>query len=111
MSKSSLQTTNHRNNLAKWSSRIVNCRGSGMTVAKWCEQHGIPRSTYYTWQRKVYHAVSTESSFVEVPMEVEHSETPGDTIATVSVGGITAEIHTGADEATMTALLRAMKLC
>lgn len=30
---------------------------------------------------------------------------------TVSVGGITAEIHAGADEATMAALLRAMKLC
>ena len=111
MSKTGLQTANHRNNLAQWSSRIADCRSSGMTVTQWCEQHGIPKSTYYTWQRKVYNAASTGNAFVEVQVEAERDKAPGVTIATVSVGGITAEIHAGADEATMAALLRAMKLC
>ena len=59
----------------------------------------------------MYNAVATENSFVEIRAEAERDKTAGTIIATVTVGGITAEIHTGADEATMTALLRAMKLC
>ena len=111
MSKTGLQATNHRNKLAQWSNRIAECRSSGMTVTQWCEQHGIPKSTYYTWQRKVYNVVATGNAFVEVQVEAEHDRAAGATIATVTVGGIRAEIHTGTDEATMTALLRAMKLC
>ena len=31
--------------------------------------------------------------------------------ATVHIGGVNAEIHNGADEATLTALLRALRSC
>lgn len=110
MSKTGLQTINHQNNLALWSDQIADCRSSGQTVSQWCATHGIPTSTYYTRQRRVYEMTAKASgTFVEVPM-VPQPET-GNCVATVSAGGLTAEIHTGADEATMVALFRAIKSC
>lgn len=110
MSKTGLQTINHQNNLALWSEQIADCRSSGQTVSQWCAAHGIPTSTYYTRQRKVYEMTAKASStFVEV--QVETPPALRGSIATVSAGGLTAEIHTGADEQTMEALFRAMKSC
>lgn len=110
MSKTGLQTINHQNNLALWSEQIADCRSSGQTVSQWCAAHGLATSTYYTRQRKVYEMTAKASStFVEV--QVETPPALRGSIATVSAGGLTAEIHTGADEATMTALFRAMKSC
>lgn len=110
MSKTGLQTINHQNNLALWSDQIADCRSSGQTVSQWCAAHGLATSTYYTRQRKVYEmAAKASSTFVEV--QTETHPTVGGSIATVSAGGLTAEIHTGADEQTMEALFRAMKSC
>ncbi len=111
MSKTELQAINQRNSLALWSAKIEDCRNSGMTVAQWCAAHHIPKSTYYTWQRKVFHALSAENTFVEIQAQTEPAEINAQSIATISVSGITAEIHGGADEATIAALLRAMKSC
>ena len=110
MSKTGLQTINHQNNLALWSEQIADCRSSGQTVSQWCAAHGIATSTYYTRQRRVYEMTAKASStFVEV--QVGTQPVVSGSIATVSAGGLTAEIHSGADEATMAALFRAMKSC
>ena len=110
MSKSGSQTINQQNKLALWSEQIADCRSSGQTVSQWCAAHEIPTSTYYTRQRKVYErTVKASGTFVEV--QVETSPALSGSVATISAGGLTAEIHTGADEATMVALFRAMKSC
>lgn len=110
MSKTGLQTINQQNKLALWSDQIAACRNSGQTVSQWCAAHGISTSTYYTRQRRVYEMTAKASAaFVEVQMEPRPESSC--CVATVSAGGITAEIHTGADEATMAALFRAMKSC
>ena len=55
------------------------------------------------------------SQFVEVPLSFDESR--GNIIAvdkiaaSVRIGGICAEIHNGADEATLTAIFRALKSC
>lgn len=111
MKELSLQEVNRRNRLSQWSSQIAECRNSGLTVRQWCENHGIPQSTYYTWQKQVFQAMSCENEFVEVHVQSEPERCQAQTIATVSVGGITAEVHVGTDEASMVALFRAMKTC
>lgn len=92
-----------------WIRRIAACRNSGMTVREWCSQEGLSEKTYFYWQHKLYRMVSEESSFVEFPA-VQGPSTNG-IAATVQIGVMRAEIHSGADEQTLTSLLRAMKSC
>ena len=42
-----------RDTRAKWSWRVAECRQSGRSVRKWCDEHGINPKTYYHWQRKL----------------------------------------------------------
>lgn len=51
-----LQSVNHHSRLAEWSRRVEACRKSGQRVSEWCGEQGIPVSTYYSWQRKVFQA-------------------------------------------------------
>ena len=109
MSKTGLQVMNQQSKLALWIEQIEDCRSSGQTVSEWCEAHGISKSTYYTRQRKVYEVAKGAGTFVEVPLEPQI--THNGCVATVSSGGMTAEIHAGADEETLASLFRAMKSC
>lgn len=56
-----LQEANHYNQLAEWVQRVEACRKSGQKVSEWCTAQGIPLPTYYSWQRKVFQAVTTEA--------------------------------------------------
>lgn len=110
---SELQETNRNNRLAQWSAQVLECRSSGLSVSEWCRENGIAESTYYTRQRRLYEAtIKTETAerFIEL-RPTEEMVTAAKTIATVNSRGITAEIYSGADEATISALLRAMKSC
>ena len=64
------QKVNHHSRLMEWGRRVEACRNSGQRVSDWSEGHGIPVSTYYNWQRKVFQAVSSENEvcFAEVPV-------------------------------------------
>ena len=66
----SLQRINRQQRLVEWSRRVEACRGSGLTVVQWCQEHGIAVSTYFSWQRKVFQALKEvqEVTFAEVPV-------------------------------------------
>lgn len=107
--KNNLQTYNAGTKLMEWSERVAACRSSGMQVKAWCAQEGIPEKTYYYWQRKVFLAAqATEERFVELPSP---NPAGGAVVATVIAKGLRAEIHSGADTKTLTALLHAMQTC
>ena len=63
-----LQKANHYNQLPEWVQRVEACQKSGQKVSEWCTDQGIPLSTYYSWQRKVFQAVTTEAEmcFTEI---------------------------------------------
>ena len=110
-----LQIIKENNNIAEWSRQVEECRNSGLSVRSWCEQHQIAVSTFHYRQQKVWKALQKSSQFVEVPLSFDDSR---DNIiaatkiaASVRIGGICAEIHNGADEATLTAIFRALKSC
>lgn len=108
-----LRAVKENSNLAEWTRQVEECRNSGLSVRKWCEQKGIAQSTYTYRQNKVWKAINQSSNtFVEMPVE-EPSDMAviGHITATVHIGGVNAEIHNGADEATLTALLRALRSC
>ena len=76
----------------------------------WCEQNGIAVSTFHYRQQKVWDALQERNQFVEVPLQVNEYRNEN-IAATVHIGEIRADIHNGADEATLTALIHALKSC
>ena len=109
MSKS-LRVIKENANLAEWMRQVEECRGSGMSVRAWCEQSGIAVSTYTYRQNKVWKELQKSNQFVEVPLSCNESHNNNIAVS-VKVGSICAEVHNGADEATLAALFRVLKSC
>ena len=105
-----LQIIKENKNLAEWSRQVEECRNSGLSMHSWCEQHQIAVSTFHYRQQKVWKALRKSSQFIEVPLSLDESHN-NNIAATVKVESICAEIHNGADEATLTAIFRALKSC
>ena len=104
-----LRVVKENSNLAEWSQQVEDCRSSGLSVRAWCERNGNAVSTFHYRQQKVWNALQQRNQFVEVPLQT--NEYYSENIATVHIGEIRADIHNGADEATLTALIRALKSC
>ena len=82
-----------------------------MSVRQWCQENGVNISSYYKWQRKVYAAAQAqqESRFVEVTPS--QPTAVGGVAVTVRIAGAELDIHSGADAATVEAVLRVLKSC
>ncbi len=44
---------NHSERIEIWASRVEECKSSGLTVKKWCEEYGISPKTYFRWQKMI----------------------------------------------------------
>ena len=104
-----LQKVNQHNRLVEWGRRVEACRNSGQRVSEWCEEHGIPVSTYYSWQRKVFQSVREENEvcFAEIPARAINT----DIAASIQCGELRVDIHTGAEVETIQAIMRALRSC
>lgn len=93
----SLQTLNRQEKVAVWSERI----------AAWCEGNGISTASYYKWQKKLFRlAAQTAPQFAEVCV------TPTAKIsATVHLGNVSVDVHSGADAETTAMLLQILQSC
>lgn len=107
-----LRQLNEQNKLALWAKWVSECRNSGQSVLAWCKEHGICSQTYYKWQKRLYTMaqVQQESQFAEVTPVMGIYET-GPVAITVRVAGVSADIHNGADPATVESVLRILKPC
>ena len=106
-----LQTVNQQNKLALWAGRISECRNSGQNVKVWCKENGICEQTYYKWQKRLFEMAQAqqEVQFAEVtPVQPVRS---GNVAVTVRIAGAEADIHSGADAATVETVLRILKSC
>ena len=104
-----LQKVNQHSRLVEWGQRVEACRNSGQRVSEWCEEQGIPVSTYYSWQRKVFEAVSAENEmyFAEIPVRPINT----DIAASIQCGELQVDIHAGADSEMIRTIIRALKSC
>ena len=104
-----LRKVNEHSRLVEWGQRVEACRNSGQRVSEWCAKQGIPVSTYYSWQRKVFRAVSMENEvcFAEIPIKPARSETA----ASIQCGELRVDIHAGADGETILVIIQALKSC
>ena len=106
-----LRTLNQQNKLALWAGRISECRNSGQNVKAWCRENGVCEQTYYKWQRRLF-------EMAQAQQEVQYAEvTPvqpirsGNVAVTVQITGAEADIHSGADAATVETVLRILQSC
>ena len=105
-----LRVIKENNNLAEWSRQVEECRSSGLSVRTWCDQNRIAVSTFHYRQKKVWDMLQQREQFVEVPLPANEYRNES-VAATVHFGEVRADIHNGADEATLTALIQALKAC
>ena len=108
----SLQVMSKQERLENWTARIMACRSSGMTVRAWCRENGLSEKTYYYWQRRLFQALSEQQKVHETAFaEVTPPVCSGNVAVTVRIAGAVADIHPGADAATVETVLRILKSC
>lgn len=106
-----LQSLGKNQRIAEWAQRVSECRSSGLTVRKWCEQHEINEKTYYYWQRQIWESMKEPQNnrFVQIAAETVSA---GQTAAVrIRINGAEAEIRLGTDAATIEAVCRALRKC
>lgn len=104
-----LQAMNQQNKLSLWAKRISECRNSGMAVKVWCRENGICEQTYYKWQKRLFEMAQAQQ---EVQFaEVTPTQPLRNVAVTVRLAGAEADIHSGADAATVETVLRFLKSC
>ena len=111
-----MKKISHEMNLKKWTGIVEECRNSGQTAVKWCDENNINIKTYYYWQRKICNAVCKE---LAVANNVENTPTfaevmiPGirssEVAITLNFNNISLQIHNGADEAVIAQTLRILR--
>ena len=57
-----VQAMKHAALLQEWSTKIAECRSSGMTVKAWCTEQGISAQTYYRWEKRFVEKASQQLS-------------------------------------------------
>ena len=112
----SLQVMSKQERLENWTTRIMACRSSGMTVRAWCQENGLSEKTYYYWQRRLFQTLSEQQQAIQQPAFAEITPAPNvrpscGVAVTVQISGVEAEIYNGADAATVETVLRILKSC
>ena len=108
----SLQVMSSQERLENWTTRIMACRSSGMTVRAWCRENGLSEKTYYYWQRRLFQTLSEQKTVYKTAFaEVTPPVCSGNVAVTVRIAGAVADIHPGADAATVETVLRILKSC
>ena len=108
---SELQALNGENKLAEWAVRISECRNSGQSVKTWCRENGICEQTYYRWQKHLFEMTKAEQEVQFAEITRARSVHPGSVAVTIRLGKMEADIHSGADAATVETVLRILKSC
>ena len=119
----SIQSLGKRQRLLEWSQRVAECRQSGMSVTRWCQEHNITPKTYYTWQKRVFSFMveqqkqqlaveGQEPCFAELPAPQAYAqEADNKLIAHIHMGIAFINLYTGIEPEIARALCLALKSC
>ena len=94
---SGIQELKHAAKLREWSTKVAECRSSGMGVKAWCKEHSIAFKTYYNWERQIVKAATQQyalpaPSRTGVLMQIEPDQLPNAETGRVNTGIV---IHHG----------------
>ncbi|WP_027629241.1 IS66 family insertion sequence element accessory protein TnpA [Ruminiclostridium cellobioparum] len=102
--------------IRQWTKIVQARQSSGMTVKDWCKQNNISDTAYYCWLRKIRHAacegnvpikLQDSQRFIE-PAAFHQVKTSASII--IHFPSITVEVNDGASQATIEAVLVALKV-
>ena len=101
----------HQASLSEWKQRVAQCRSSGQTVTRWCQEHGIVKKTYYRWEREVVglavqQAGEAQPRFAELPAPKREPE--GSLVAAIQIGETHLEVYDGASPEVVAALCQVL---
>ena len=106
-----LQALNGQHKLALWAGRISECRSSGQNVKTWCRENGVCEQTYYKWQRRLFEMAQAQQEVQFTEVTPVHPSRCSNVAVTVRSAEAEADIHSGADAATVENVLRILKSC
>lgn len=109
----SLQALNAQNKMAEWAAKISTCRGSGLSVKRWCKENGICEQTYYKWQRRLFAVAKAqqEPQFAEIPTQKSRNNAAVAPVATIRINGYEADLYADADIHFIEGLCRVLTQC
>lgn len=107
----------HQMRLSQWTTRIRDCRSSGMTVKAWCSHNDIGEKQFYYWQHRVRQAafgelqessVQEPPSFVALPVPtlLNATTTASEPVLVVRTKTYSVEIHSQVPEALLHCVLQ-----
>ena len=108
---SELREITAQNKLAEWAGKITACRNSGQPVKIWCKENGVCEQTYYKWQKRLFEMAQAQQAVQFAEVTPIHAVRCGNVAVTVRISGAEADIHSGADAATVETVLRILKSC
>ena len=108
---SALQVLNENSKVSEWAARITECRNSGLSVREWCGINHICTQTYYRWQKRLFEMAQAQQEVQFAEVTPVRTLTCGNVAVTVRISGAEANIHSGADAATVETVLRILKSC
>ena len=109
--RTQLQEITAQNKLAEWAGKISECRSSGMPVKTWCKQNSVCEQTYYKWQRRLFEMAQAQQEVQFADVTPVRPAACGNVAVTVRFADAEADIHSGADAATVETVLRILKSC
>ncbi len=102
--------------LKQWTKIIQSCQASGMTVVGWCSQNEVNVKSYYYWLRKLrVMACNAGKLSVHrdehpiVPLTFTQTKVSESAVITVHLPSVSIDIQNGASQATIEAVLAALK--
>ena len=116
----SLKSVAYNALLQEWAERIKECRSSKLTVKAWCAENRIKLSTYYTWQKRVFNAVSSKMQlstgnfapvFAEITQDLPVAAASANVAATLRAGDFSIDIYDNASATFIESMLRGLKSC
>lgn len=123
----------HQLHLNEWASRFAEQKASGLTVRQWCEQNHYTIHTYNYWKHLLKEelasqvlpeivplAISESSSFLQsgVPVSPPNALDPNltnctirqaRTTATLSINGVSIEVHSDISEEFLRTIIKAVR--
>ena len=117
--------------IKQWIPIIEEQAKSGVSKGEWCTMHGIDRTTFFRWQKRVRaylldqwqdqssllpsSAQADETSFVEIPsaqtslVEMPGQADPCPPSISIRYGGFSIDLGNGVDEEQLSTVLRVIK--
>jgi hypothetical protein len=92
----------------QWRRRLRDWQRSGLSVAAFCERHGLAEKRFYSWRRLLAQRDAEQSAFVPVRVLAENGD-PDGTLEIVLDKGRRLRVPKGFDPATLRRLLAVLE--